>query len=108
MNSTGKIGGLIFSRFDSTRLPGKALLEINGREMLGRVIDRAKKIPGLDGIVVATTDREVDDTIAEFASKENVGCFRGSLDDVAFRAFKACESFGFSKFVRICGDRPFF
>jgi len=108
MNSTGKTGGLIFSRFDSTRLPGKALLEINGREMLGRVIDRAKKIPGLDGIVVATTDREVDDPIAEFASNENVGCFRGSLDDVAFRAFKACESFGFSKFVRICGDRPFF
>ena len=108
MDSKVKTGALIFSRLDSTRLPGKALLKINGREMLGRVIDRAKKIPGMKGIVVATTDRAVDDPIAEFANKENVGCYRGSLDDVALRAFNACKSFGFSKFVRICGDRPFF
>ena len=43
-----KVGAIIFSRMDSKRLPGKALVEIEGRSMLGRVIDRAKRIITLE------------------------------------------------------------
>ena len=108
MNSIGRTGGLIFSRFDSSRLPGKALLLINGREMLGRVLDRARKIKELDNLAIATTDREVDDPIVEFAKNEGVDYFRGDLSNVAKRALTACQKFRMTRFVRICGDRPFF
>ena len=55
-----KLGIIIFSRFDSQRLPGKALLDIEGRCLLGRVIDRAKLIKGTNEIIVATSNREID------------------------------------------------
>lgn len=103
-----KIGAIIFSRFDSKRLPGKALIDIHGRSLLGRVLDRTKGITNLDKIIIATTERVVDDVIAGFAESEGIDCFRGSLDDVVSRALRACESFDLDGFVRVCGDRPFF
>ena len=42
------VGVIIFSRMDSKRLPGKALVEIGKRPMLGRVIDRANRIITLE------------------------------------------------------------
>lgn len=102
-----RVGVLIFSRFDSTRLPGKALMDINGRELLGRVIDRAKSLIGVEGIAVATTGRGIDDTLVDFALSEGLAVYRGDKDDVAQRAIDACHHFGWDAFVRICGDRPF-
>jgi len=102
------VGVIIFSRLDSKRLPGKALLDISGRPMLGRVIDRAKSIKGVDHIIVATSSRSIDDPIVSFAKSENVEIFRGSVDNVGERALGVCDKFGLTKFARICGDRPFF
>lgn len=102
------VGAIIFSRFSSSRLPGKALMDINGRTLLGRVIDRAKLINGVAKVIVATSTLPSDDVIAAYAEAEGVSVFRGSLDDVASRAVGACEAFGLDAFSRICGDRPFF
>ena len=101
-------GAIIFSRYDSKRLPGKALLDIAGQPLLGHVIARSHRIEGIDYILVATTDRGLDDPIVGYASKQNVSVFRGAVDDVAGRALACAESFGLDQFVRICGDRPFF
>lgn len=102
-----KIGALIFSRYSSTRLPGKALVDIGGRELLGRVIDRAKMIDCSGGVAVATSLQSDDDKIADFALANHVPVFRGDLTDVAYRAISACRFFGWDGFIRICGDRPF-
>lgn len=98
---------VIFSRFDSTRLPGKALMDVGGRPLLGRCIDRARLVPGAPRIIVATSDRAVDDVIAAFAAAEGVSVFRGSADDVAGRALACCRQFRLTRFARICGDSPF-
>ena len=66
------IGAIIFSRYASERLPGKALLDISGRCLLGRVIDRTKFIEGIDHIIVATSSNEEDDVIASFVKKEEI------------------------------------
>ena len=47
------LGVVIFSRMSSKRLPGKALMKINNRELLGRVIDRSRKIACDKKIIVA-------------------------------------------------------
>jgi len=101
------IGAIIFSRYDSSRLYGKALIDIEGRSLLGRVIDRAKLIKGVSKIVVATSNRKIDDAICRFALSENISTFRGSLNDVFGRALNACKKYKFDIFARICGDRPF-
>ena len=102
------IGLIIFSRMDSKRLPGKALRLICNRPLLGRVIDRARLSPGGDQIVVATSDREIDDPIYEFVVSEGISVFRGPANDVAGRALACAEKYQFNRFVRITGDSPFF
>ena len=67
-----KVGAIIFSRFNSHRLPGKALLDISGRPLLGRVIDRTKDIQGVDKIIIATSTHSLDDQIESFAKKEKL------------------------------------
>ena len=107
MPSKENIGAIIFSRYDSSRLYGKALIDIEGRSLLGRVIDRAKLIKGVSKIIVATSNRKIDDAIYKFALSENITTFRGSSSDVFGRALDACKKYKFDIFARICGDRPF-
>lgn len=101
------IGIIIFSRYNSQRLPGKALLDIRGRALLGRVLDRVKEVKGNYKIVIATSNLVTDDPIAQFAQEEQCDVFRGNLDDVAQRAYDCCCHYNFDAFVRVCGDRPF-
>ena len=108
MKRNYRIGAIIFSRFDSNRLFGKALIDIQGRSLLGRVIDRAKLIKGLDKIIVATSNRKIDNQICEFVESEGLETFRGSCNDVYGRAIETCDKFNLDFFARICGDRPFF
>ena len=107
MNFNKKYGAIIFSRYDSNRLYGKALIDIEGRCLLGRVIDRARLIKGINKLIVATSDRSIDDPIHKFAISQGVETFRGSCNDVYGRAMDACEYFKFDVFARICGGRPF-
>ena len=103
-----KIGLIIFARLDSTRLAGKALRPVAGRALLARVIDRARQVAGARRVVVATSDRALDDPIAAVAGAENTDLYRGSARDVAGRALAAADSAGLDAFARISGDSPFF
>ena len=102
-----KTGGIIFSRMNSTRLPGKAMIQINGVSLLERVIDRSKLISKIDHLCIATSVNKEDDIIASFGKSKGIDVFRGSLMDVAGRAIDTAEHFKYDHFIRICGDRPF-
>ena len=101
------VGLVIFSRMDSQRLPGKAMLSFAGRALLGHVIDRACAARAADMVIVATSDRPTDDAIAEFAAAEGVQVFRGSAEDVFGRALACAEACRLTLLGRICGDSPF-
>lgn len=101
------VGLVIFSRMDSQRLPGKALITIGGRALLGHVIDRAVATLNADTVIVATSDRDTDDDIAAFAEAQGAKVFRGSAPDVLGRAVACAETFGLTVLGRICGDSPF-
>lgn len=98
---------LILARFSSRRLPGKALCDIAGRPLLGRVIDRMRQVRGHPAIVVATSEQPDDDAIAKFADEQGVAVFRGALNDVAGRCLAAAEAHGFDCLARVSGDSPF-
>ena len=101
------LGFIIFSRLDSKRLPRKALLELNGKTLLERVIDRCKNAELNIPIIIATSDRFVDDEIINFCKYKKLPFFRGPLDNVALRAIDCCKEFNLDGFIRICGDRLF-
>jgi len=102
-----RIGAVIPCRLDSTRLPGKVLRRVRGRTLLDRVLDRCRGVTGLDLMVVATTDRAVDDPIADHAAAQGVPVYRGRLDDVAQRLIGAARAHDLDWIARVNADSPF-
>ena len=101
-----KIGAIILSRMDSTRLPGKALLDVSGRPLLSYALSFCQKIKCLDSITLATSTRAVDDPLSDFAEFHGISCVRGSLNNVAKRFLSAMEALNLDAAVRINGDSP--
>ena len=61
-----KIGIAIVSRFNSTRLPGKALIEIYNKTLLQHIIDRVSILKPEIDYCIATSDSVVDKPIINF------------------------------------------
>jgi len=97
---------LLPARLDSRRLPGKGLKDVCGKPMLWYLIERLRSVSLLDGIVLITTDRELDDHLAEFAVHEKLGLFRGELEDVLGRFYQAASEHQADLIVRVNGDSP--
>ena len=101
------IGCIIQARMSSTRLPGKVMLKVdNENTILDCVINQLQNSKEIKNIVIATTDQEEDDIIAEFAKKRAIKYFRGSMKDVLDRYYQCAKKFGFSEIVRITSDNP--
>ena len=57
---------VIPARFQSTRLPGKALADIAGRPMIEHVYRRAARAASLDAVVIATDDERIRQATESF------------------------------------------
>lgn len=90
----------------SSRLPGKALADVEGRPMLQRFIERVRDSRWVEEVIIATTTERRDDAIAEFARAQGLKCFRGSETDVLDRFLQAARAFGVSDVVRVTSDCP--
>jgi len=94
------------ARTGSTRLPGKALLDIEGQTMLARVVGRCRRARSLDEVVVATTVEPADDAIVAECERLGARVFRGSERDVLSRYAGAAAAFDADPVVRITSDCP--
>jgi len=63
-----KVIAIIPSRYDSSRLKGKPIKDINGKPMIRWVYDQAKKIKGLDEIYIATDDARIRKVCKDFGA----------------------------------------
>ncbi len=93
-------------RMGSQRLPGKTMRLVNGRPLLGHLLDRVRQAKGVDAVVVATPESSVNDVVEEFCKQEGVACFRGSEDDVALRMLGALSMMEATTCVEVYGDGP--
>jgi 3-deoxy-manno-octulosonate cytidylyltransferase (CMP-KDO synthetase) len=64
-----KILGIIPARLNSTRLPGKMLLDMLGKPLIVRTYEQAKKAKMLDAVVVATDSLEIKEAVEAFGGK---------------------------------------
>jgi spore coat polysaccharide biosynthesis protein SpsF len=101
-----KIVAIIQARMGSTRLPGKVLLDIEGKTVLARVVNRLRRARLIDELLVATTDRTADEAIVEECRRLSVPVFRGDQEDVLERYFRAAQSAKATIVVRITSDCP--
>jgi 3-deoxy-manno-octulosonate cytidylyltransferase (CMP-KDO synthetase) len=63
INNKTRVVAIIPARYESTRLPGKALLEIAGRPMICLVVESALAAGNVDQAVVATDDQRIFDAV---------------------------------------------
>lgn len=102
-----KLGIIIQARMGSTRLPGKVLCPLGEKSLLEHILFRLSFLRNQATVVVATSDQERDNVIAEFCQKHGVECFRGSETNVLERYYRSARSYGFVQVVRLTGDNPF-
>ncbi len=96
----------IEARMASKRLPGKMMMDINGKPVIERVVERLKKAKLIDDVIIATTNNKLDDILFEWANSNKVKCFRGSEEDVLERVVGAHEKMHSEIIIEICGDTP--
>jgi len=100
------IVAIIQARMGSTRLPGKVMKVLGDRTVLAHVIARAKAIPSVNRVVVATTVRPEDGAIAGEARRQGADVFRGSGSHVLSRYYGAATEAKADAVVRITSDCP--
>lgn len=61
-----KVVGIIPSRYNSSRFPGKPLANILGKSMIQRVYDQSKKCSLLNKVIVATDDERISFHVKSF------------------------------------------
>ncbi len=101
------IVAIIQARMGSTRLPGKVLIDIQGKPLLAHVIYRIKEARSINRIAIATTDSGKDKAIIDFAQSQGIPYFIGSEKDVLDRFYQAAKEYGAETIIRITPDDPF-
>jgi spore coat polysaccharide biosynthesis protein SpsF len=91
-------------RLSNTRLPKKAMKEIDGKPIIKYLIERLQHAKKIRNIVVCTTNLQSDDPLVEFLKKEKIHVFRGSEKDVLVRFLDAANHFGTDFIVNVDGD----
>lgn len=106
MNNGNTYGVVIQARMSSARLPGKVLMDVEGKPMLQRQVERLRAGIGGTPLIVATSEHASDDPIETLCAKLGVSCFRGPLSDVMQRFILCARAHGLSHIVRVGGDDP--
>ena len=60
-----KVIAIIPARYNSSRLPGKPLLEIGGKAMILRVVECATAVKSIHQVIVATDDQRIFEVVTE-------------------------------------------
>jgi len=100
-----RAGIILQARYNSTRLPGKALAPLAGRTLLEHCLRRLIK-GGVARVVLATTWEQEDDALAAIARRVGALVYRGDSADVLGRFSAAARFFDLDPVLRATGDNP--
>lgn len=109
-------GIIIQARFDSTRLPGKAMMKIGDRTILEHVIDSCLEAD-VDYVIVATTSSQNNKPIIRTVQHHynfndgfynrpllDIYVYNGNEDDVLSRTYFCAKEFNLDTIIRITSD----
>lgn len=92
---------IVQARTTSTRLPMKILADLHGKPMLSHVLERAAAIKGVDQVVLAVPERDV-----QVVNHLWPHVYGGSEKDVLRRYAEAAKKYEADIIVRVTGDCP--
>jgi spore coat polysaccharide biosynthesis protein SpsF (cytidylyltransferase family) len=97
---------IITARYSSSRLPGKILLALGDKSVLGHSISRARAA-GFIPLLCTSTDK-ADDALVSEAAKYGVKSFRGDLLNKIQRWDQCFSSLNLTDAHIVDGDDPYF
>ena len=94
------------ARYASSRLPGKPLLEINGKTIIQLVYEQVKKCKNIDRIFILTDDKRIMSTVNKFGGECHLtgNCLNGTSRIVNFMRDKKIDC---NLVINVQGDEPF-
>lgn len=100
-----KVLGIIPARYQSSRFPGKPLIDLKGKSMIQRVYEGAKKAASIHTVVVATDDQRIVTEVERFGGK--VVLTESTHQSGTDRCAEVLQHFpGFDVVINIQGDEP--
>ena len=97
--------GIIPARYDSSRFPGKPLIDIAGKSMIQRVYNQCKHATSLTEVIVATDDQRIYDHVSSFGG--HVVMTSKDHQSGTDRCAEVMEKIeGFDVAINIQGDEP--
>jgi spore coat polysaccharide biosynthesis protein SpsF len=96
----------IQARFGSSRLPGKILMDLAGKPVLRRVVERVQKSKYVEEVMVLTSISKKDIPTVNLVSSMDCRVFSGSEDDVLDRYYQASRLIRPEYVIRITADCP--
>jgi spore coat polysaccharide biosynthesis protein SpsF len=97
---------VVQARISSSRLPGKVMLPVLGKSLLYRMVERLQMTNHRARIVVATSDDKTDNIIETEAKRMNMTCYRGSLNNLLDRHYRAALQLDADIVLKIPSDCP--
>ncbi len=102
-----RTAAIVQARFGSTRLRGKVLEPLAGRTMLGEVLERCRRIAGIDLVCCAVAEGTESDPVALEAARAGVVVVRGDEADVLGRYQRAARLIDPDVILRVTSDCPY-
>lgn len=99
------VTAIIQARMNSTRLPGKSMMELAGKPLIYHVFERIQNTYGVDHVVLATCIGS--EKLIKLAESMKINVFVGSENNVLERYYLASEQYGGDYIMRVTGDNPF-
>jgi len=99
-----KIIAIIPARFNSSRFPGKPLVDIKGKSMIQRVYENVKDSNLIDQVVVATDDMRIGEAVKAF--KGEYILTSSSHVNGTSRIAEAAERVDADIIINVQGDEP--
>lgn len=96
--------GVIPARYASVRFPGKALARLDGKSLVQRVWEQAKKAKQLDQLVVATDDERIAKEVSSFGGEAIMTA--PELVSGTDRVWEAAKGTQAEIIINIQGDEP--
>jgi len=90
----------------SKRLPGKVMKTVAGKPIIQHLLYRLSQSKLIDQIVVATSEKNINDSFAGFIKQLGYPVYRGSENDVLDRYYQVALQYNPDTIVRITGDCP--
>ena len=98
-------GIVLQARLDSARLPRKALLPLDGKPLVFRVMEALNNIPADIRIIACPSDSF--SVFKPLAEEAGFSIFAGPKEDVLERYVNVIRHFSITRVIRATGDNPF-